>query len=318
LLKELGHEVIVANARRVALIAKNVKKSDEVDAELLARLARSDEKLLSPIEHCSKEHQKHMTVVRSRDALVRARTMLVNHVRGIVKSFGGRLPSTATRRFHKLEEHIPPELAPALSPVMATIRDFNTRIGELDGLIEELCREEHPETDLLRGVPGVGPVTALVFALAIGDPNRFKRNRDVGAYLGLVPRKRQSGDEDPQLRITRAGNVYMRRLLVNAAHYVLGPFGPDSKLRRFGLAIAARGGKRAKKRAVVAVARKLAVLLISLWKNGEIYESFPGTRTSGHGLPDEQISSPVGASAGPDICGGVAFARRSLCGQPLA
>lgn len=276
LLEELGHEVIVANARRVALISQNAKKSDEVDAELLARLARSDRTLLSPIVHRSLEHQKHLAVVRSRDALVRSRTMLVNHVRGVVKSFGGRLPSTATGRFHKIREQIPVELLPALAPLMEVIEETNTRIASLDREIEKLCDDAHPVTAGFREVPGVGPVTALVFALTIGDPVRFKHNRDVGAYLGLVPRRRQSGDDDPQLHITRAGNTYLRRLLVNAAHYVLGPFGPDSKLRRVGLAIAARGGKRARKMAVVAVARRLAVLLISMWKSGESYEPFPG------------------------------------------
>jgi len=274
LLKELGHEVIIANSRKVALISKSNHKSDERDAELLARLARSDRKLLYPVEHRSEECQQDMAVVGSRDALIRARTLLVNRVRGVVKSSGSRLKSTATSRFHKLADDVPEELQPAIDPLMKTIEELNNRIKELDKTIEELC-SKYPVTTVMRSIPGVGPVTALVFVLAIMDPNRFSKNRNVGAYLGLVPRKHQSSNEDPELRITRAGNTYLRRLLVNAAHYVLGPFGPDSALRSFGLAIAARGGKRAKKRAAVAVARKLSVLLNALWKSGEFYEPFP-------------------------------------------
>jgi transposase len=218
-----------------------------------------------------------------------------------VKSFGSRLPSTATERFHKLEKQIPTELIPALAPLMAEVQTINEHIASLDKEILKLCKESHPVTECLREIPGVGPVTALVFVLAIWDPSRFKRNRDVGSYLGMVPRRRQSGDEDPQLRITCAGNVYLRRLLVNAAHYVLGPFGPDSKLRRHGLAIAARGGKRAKKKAVVAVARKLAVLLLAMWKSPKTYEPFPETsrhslRISERDIPND-VALPAACSA---------------------
>lgn len=316
LLKEIGHDVIVANSRRVALISQNDNKSDRVDAELLARLARSDKKLLHPIEHRSVEQQKHMSVVRARDALVRSRTALVNHVRGSVKSFGGRLKSTATNRFHKLEGGIPKELVPALSPVMSLIEELNKKIASLEKEITKLGEESYPLTKILREIPGVGPVTALVFILAICDPSRFKHNRDVGPYLGLVPRKRQSGDNDPQLRITRAGNVYLRRLLVNAAHYILGPFGPDSNLRRYGFAIAARGGKLAKKKAAVAVARKLAVLMLAMWKNpAQEYELLREAPGSTRRRPDKQYASCNGASSGRDISNNVALpAARSAAG----
>jgi transposase len=302
LLKELGHKVIIANSRKVALISKSNHKSDGRDSELLARLARSDPKLLYPVEHSSEECQQDMAVVRSRDALVRTRTLLVNRVRGVVKSSGSRLKSTAASRFHKLVDDVPEELRPAIDPLMATIKEINNRIAELDKTIEGLCTK-YPVTEVMRSVPGVGPVTALTFVLAIMDPNRFSKSRDVGAYLGMVPRKHQSSDEDPELRITRAGNTYLRRLLVNAAHYILGPFGPDSALRRRGNAIAGRGGKRAKKRAAVAVARKLSVLLAAIWKSGEFYEPFPREAIEGRGRPKEVGDSEEGRVAGATFSG---------------
>jgi transposase len=146
------------------------------------------------------------------------------------------------------------------------------RIKDYDRKLQEICQEHYPETDLLRQVEGIGPLTALTFVLTIEDPYRFERSRSVGAYLGLVPATERSGDRDPQKRISKEGDEMLRKLLVSCAHYVLGAFGSDSDLRRHGQKIAARGGKNAKKRAVVATARKLAVLLHSLWVSGEVYE----------------------------------------------
>ena len=272
LLGELGHEVVVANPRKLRLIYQNEDKRDEVDAEMIARVARMDRKLLSPVVHRGEEAQAAMALVRSRDALVRARTMLVNHTRGTVKSTGERLRTCSAASFHRLGGELPQQLGSALQPVMVVVADLGQRIREIEREIERVSRESFPETALMRDIHGVGAVTALAYALAIEDPSRFPQTRAVGSYLGLVPRRDQSGERDPQLSITKTGNIYLRRLLVGAAHRILGPFGPDSDLRRFGLKKAAGGGKRAKKRAVIAVARKLAVLLLTLWKNGEVYE----------------------------------------------
>lgn len=273
LLTEVGHEVLVANARKLRLIYHNESKSDQLDAENLARLARVDPKLLHPIQHRDEESQETMAVLRSRQVLVEARAKLVNHVRGVVKSFGSRVKSCSTTCFHKkAAEQIPEGLRPALSAVLEVIADLTRKIGRYDQQIERLSEQRYPQTSLLREVPGVGPLTALWFVLTIGDPHRFRRSRCVGAYLGLRPRRSQSGDDDPELQITKTGDPELRRLLVNAAHYILGPFGPDTDLRRWGLALAARGRKNAKKRAVVAVARKLSVLLHALWLNAEVYE----------------------------------------------
>jgi len=130
-------------------------------------------------------------------------------------------------------------------------------------------------------VEGVGALTALTFVLTVGDPHRFEKSRSVGAYFGLVPATAQSGDRDPQKRISKEGDEMLRKLLVSSAHYILAPFGSDSDLRRHGEKIASRGGKNAKKRAVVAVARKLSVLLHSLWVSGEVYDPLRNARLSG-------------------------------------
>ena len=272
-LEECGHEMLVANARKLRLIYANKRKTDEVDAENLARLARLDPKLLYPLNHRGEGSQAHLAIIRSREALVSTRTQLVNHVRGAVKSFGARLPKCPARSFHKrAPEHIPEALRPALGPILETIGSLTERIRDYNRKLETVSEEHYPETELLRQVEGVGTLTALTFVLTLEDPHRFERSRSVGAYLGLVPASDRSGDRDPQKRISKEGDEMLRKLLVSGAHYVLGPFGSDSDLRRHGEKIAARGGKNSKKRAVVAVARKLAVLLHSLWISGEVYE----------------------------------------------
>jgi transposase len=184
------------------------------------------------------------------------------------------LPKCPAVSFHKrAAEHIPEALMPALGPILETIFSLTQRIREYDRKLETISKESYPETELLRQVEGVGPLTALTFVLTLEDPYRFAKSRSVGAYLGLVPAADQSGDRDPrEKRISKEGDEMLRKLLVGSAHYILGPFGSDSDLRRHGEKIASRGGKNAKKRAAVAVARKLAVLLHSLWVSGELYE----------------------------------------------
>jgi transposase len=272
-LEECGHEVLVANARKVRLIYANRRKTDEIDAENLARLARLDPKLLYPVEHRGEESQAHIALIRSRDALVGCRTQLVNHVRGAVKSFGARLPKCPAVSFHKrAAEHVPEALLPALGPILEQIASLTEGIRDYDQRLEAISLERYPETALLRQVEGIGPLTALTFVLTVGDPARFKKSRNVGAYLGLVPARDQSGDRDSQKHISKEGDEMLRRLLVGSAHYILGPFGSDSDLRRHGEKIASRGAKNSKKRAAVAVARKLAVLLHTLWVSGEVYD----------------------------------------------
>jgi transposase len=281
-LEGCSHEVLVANARKLRLIYANKQKTDEIDAENLARLARLDPKLLYPLKHRGEESQAHMAIIRSRQALVSARTQLVNHVRGAVKSFGARLPKCPARSFHnRAPEHIPEALWPALGPILETIGSLTERIREYERQLETISKEHYPETELLRQVEGIGPLTALTFVLTLEDPYRFERSRSLGAYLGLVPARDQSGDRDPQKHITKEGDEMLRKLLVGSAHYILGPFGSDSDLRRHGEKLASRGGKNAKKRAAVAVARKLSVLLHRLWMTGETYEPLYNARRHG-------------------------------------
>lgn len=273
LLEDGGHEVLVANARRVRLIAESDSKSDRTDAETLARLGRLDPALLKPIRHRGADAQLDLALIRARDALVQARTQLVNHVRGAVKAVGGRLPKCSTESFpRRVPVAIPAALRPALTPLLDVIATITTEVRGYDHQVEAVAMTRYPETAALRQVPGVGALTALSYVLTLEDPARFPKSRAVGSYLGLRPKQRDSGERAPALRITKAGDAFLRRLLVGSAHYILGPFGPDTDLRRWGLTLAARGGKNAKKRAVVAVARKLAVLLHRLWVTGDVYE----------------------------------------------
>lgn len=272
LLKKLGHRVTIANPRRLQLISKSDSKSDRTDAELLARLGKADVELLSPVKHRSEQAQAELAVAKARDLLVGTRTKLVNHVRGVVKSFGERLPRCAAESFvRKTQVLIPQALKLALDPVYNVLQSLEEQIKVHDRTIERIAKK-YPDVEILSQPCGVGVLTALVYLLTIDDKSRIKKSRTAGAFIGLRPRKDQSGDGDPQLRITKAGDPFLRRLLVNSANHVLGPFGKDSDLRRWGLELAKRGGKNARKRAKVAVARKLAVLMHSLWTTGEVYE----------------------------------------------
>jgi transposase len=220
LLEECAHEVLVANPRKTRLIYGERRKTDKLDAQKLARLARVDPELLYPIEHRGEDSQAYLALVHSREALVRSRTQLINHVRGTVKSFGARLPKCSAESFHKkVADQLPRELAEALKDVVATIASLTARIRDYDRRIERLSKERYPqETGLLRQqVAGVGALTALTFVLTLEDPRRFAKSRAVGAYLGLVPGKDQSGEQDPGKRISAEGDEMTRRLMVRAA-----------------------------------------------------------------------------------------------------
>jgi len=272
-LAALGCEVLVGNSRKLRVIWDSNDKADNRDANILARIARFDPKLLYPITHRGKQAQIDLEIVQARDNLVKNRTNLINHVRGSVKAQGERLLTCSTESFHKkVEDSMPDFLKETLTPIVKIIGQLTEQIKEYNRKIEQISKEQYPETELLRRIKGVGPVTALAFVLILEDPERFAKSRQVGSFIGLTPRRDQSGEIDKQLKITKAGNPLLRRLLVSAAQYLLGPFGEDCDLRRFGLRLSARGGKNAKRRAVVAVARKLSVLLHHLWRHGEIYE----------------------------------------------
>jgi transposase len=272
-LSGLGHETIVAHARNVRLIGESRRKDDRLDAQTLARLARIDPQLLSPVKHRSAKAQADLTVIRARAGLVRARTALVNTARGLAKSYGERLRGCNVRNMNpEKAEGLSPELQRALQPLLAGLESLSEQIREYNEQIENLAQERYPQVAVLKQIKGVGTLIALTFLLTLEDAHRFRKSRDVGCYLGLQPGRRNSGQSEPQMHISKEGDPYLRTLLVQGAHHILGPFGPDCDLRRWGLKLAERGGKSAKKRAIIATARKLAVLLHHLWVSGEVYE----------------------------------------------
>jgi transposase len=273
-LKRLGHEVIVANPRQLKWITASDSKNDPADARKLALLARADVRLLHPIEHRTAAQQAELGVIRARDAMVRARTLLVNMARSLAKGCGVRLPPSITKNFgERALACVPILLRPALRDALEQIDALSLTIQKYDQLIAELTAH-HPEIERLTSVTGVGRLTAMTFVLTLGNAERFAHSRDVAGYLGLRPKQRQSGDRDPQLGITKSGDGYLRKLLVQCAHHILGHYGKDSALRKWGLA-KSEGGKKATLRAIVGVARKLAVLLHRLWVTGEKYKPFP-------------------------------------------
>lgn len=273
LLASFGHEVIVANARQVKLITQSTRKDDKLDARTLARLARIDPELLRPIRHRSERAQLDLLQIRVRAELVEVRTSLINAARGLVKALGERLPKCDADHLGVEQlAGLPAALQEVLRPVLEEVESLTKRIHAYDERIEQIARKEYPETELLEQISGVGTLIALTFVLTVDDAERFQKSRDVGCYVGLRPKRSDSGESQPQLRITKEGDLYLRKLLVQGAHYILGRRGPDTDLPRWGRKLAARGGKNAKKRAVVAVARKLAILLHRLWVTGEVYE----------------------------------------------
>jgi transposase len=271
-LTQLGQEVIVANARSVQLISQSKRKDDRLDARTLARLVRIDASLLCPVRHRGAEAQAHLAIIRARDALVRTRTLLVNAARGLNHSESGYESAAQNKVGLNLAAELDPEIRTVVGPLLAEVETLNQRIAEYNSRIEKIAQEHYPEVGRLKKIKGVGTLIALTFVLTVDDPHRFRRSRDVGCYLGLRPGRRNSGNTEPQMHISKEGDSHLRRLMVQGAHYILGAFGEDCDLRRWGLKLAERGGKNAKKRAVIAVARKLAILLHKLWVSGEVYD----------------------------------------------
>jgi transposase len=300
-LSAMGFEVIVADARKLRVIATSYTKNDKNDAEILARLGRADRSIFSPVVHRGEQAQRDLAILKGRDVLVRHRAGLVNHVRGVMKGFGIKIRSCSCKTF-------PQACADALEDgdlvtvanVLETISHTSAEIEEIDRMINGMCgkRGGYPEAGRLQQIGGVGPLTALGFVLTVEKPSRLRHGpRSAGGYFGLVPKQRKSGDSDAQLRITKRGDAFVRRLLVNCAQYILGPFGPDTAMRRHGLRIAERGGKNAKKRAVVAVARKLAVTMASLWESGQDYVDFPGGKPPGTTTRKPETLGDCGATS---------------------
>jgi transposase len=284
LMEAMGHEVIVGNARKLKLISENNQKCDKVDARLLSQLGCLDGNWLHPVYQRSQATHSDLLVIRSREALVETRTALINHVRGTVKSFGCRVSECSSEAFaHVAQAEIPEALKPALSGVLETLDEINDQIYHYECQIRQMCDTKYREaTKCLTQINGVGPITALTFVLTIEDKSRFEKSRDVGPYLGLIPKMKQSGERNPLLGITKAGDELLRKLLVNCSHYILGQRGQDSDLRRWGLGLVRgaekKGTKGSRKLAAAAVARKLAVLMHRLWVTGAEYEALRNSK----------------------------------------
>jgi len=280
-LTKLGHETIVANSREIAYITRSTRKNDRLDARKLARLARVDVELLSPIRHRSEAAQADLAVLRARDLAVRQRTQAIVAVRAMVKSLGERLkPCAPERAGRALVAESREEIRRFAEPLLEVVEKLNASIDGYDQQMVEM-EKRYPEVELLKQVYGVGALIALTFTLTIDDPHRFRHSRDIGPFLGLRPKKRDSGKSQPELGISKEGDKMLRWLLVQAAHTILRKGAADSDLRSWGLAMMAHteaekkknGSKRSvRKKVVVAVARKLAVLLHHLWVSGEVYD----------------------------------------------
>lgn len=275
LVEHCGCTAHVGQPRKLRAIWDADDKSDERDARMLANLYGFKPSMIPSVQHRGEEVQVDLAMVKARKTLKSARQKLINHARCTVKSFGERLSGCGANSFaRKTWEEVPEALRSSLKGVFESIQTLSEQIKEMEREIQQLCTDRYSETEWLMQVPGVGPITALSFVLTLEDPNRFRKSRDVGPYLGLTPRRDQSGETDKQLRITKSGDKDLRCLLVNCATYILRETSPDCDLKRFGLRICERGGKRAKKTAKVAVARKLAVKLHRLWKDQARYEPF--------------------------------------------
>ena len=281
-LAALGHEVIVANPRKVKLITQSLKKNDRMDAEQLARLARVDPKLLAPIRHRGPQAQADLAIIRARAEVVDSRTKLINSARGLAKPMGDRLKSCdADYVKESLADGLSEATQQVIRPLLKSVEELTKQIGVYEKKIQEIAKR-YPETKVLKQVNGVGPLIALTYILTLEDAARFEHSRDVGPYLGLTRKLRDSGDSQPELGISKAGDKLLRRMLVQGAHCILRDGAEDCDLKEWGMkkvqlgagkpGVGKKSSKRRKKKAAVAVARKLAVLLHRLWVTGEVYD----------------------------------------------
>jgi len=276
LLTSFGHEVLVLDARHVKMISDGLYKDDRKDAFLLARMGREAPGLLKVVHHRALDHQHVLTLVRARACAVRGRTQVVNTLRGLLKPYGIRLPkhSKSSDFLLWMYDFVPPPVLKLIEPLLPLLQEFDIRVDEYDKQAKAMLPTFAPHAMKLTNVYGVGDLTVLYFVALIGDPKRFPKSRDVGAYLGLCRRRNDSGERASELRITKAGDPYMRALLSNCASHILGPFGKDCDLRAWGLKKAGAGSRVEKRKAKVAVARKLSVLLLTLLKSGKDYKPF--------------------------------------------
>lgn len=271
--RKMGFKTIIGNPGKIPSITKSNTKNDRNDARELARLALADPAMLHPVFLRDEVFQQMLRFHHARNMLISQRTQTINQIRGFAKSMGHRIECSSTERFHELgKAGWPRELEESAWPLMGSLKTINLKIRAYDKLIVRLA--ERPEfksmVERVRAVYGVGIIGSTVFVAAIGGrPDRFDHARDVGPYLGMTPKQDQSGDDDKQLHITHAGADIVRTALVECAGVVMMSNAKDTDLKLKGLRIAVRGGKIARKKARVAVARGLAVAMLALLKDPE-------------------------------------------------
>ena len=271
-IEECGHEVVVCAPRRVRMIAESTLKTDQIDAEVLARLGRIDHGFLGRVTHRGEEAQLLRANLTARSALVEARAKWINTVRGVLRGFGYRVSGGRSGTFHArcAKVLLPADLRAVIQPMLTQLEAVTEEIERLEEKLEEIATEI-PVVQHLQEIPGVGLIVALYFVLSVDDPGRFRRSRDVGVFFGLRPCLRGSGDVRHYGRITREGDPEMRRLLVQAAHGMMNTRTP-CRLQRWAAELELRRGKG---KATVALARKIAVLMHHLWVTGESFQAFP-------------------------------------------
>ena len=272
-----GCDAVIGNARKLRLISESSRKNDWNDAESIARLCRFDRKLFHPVTLRDGEHHRLYQLLRQRDALVSMRTALVNQLRGFAKAGGTMLPRRDARSFLSLRDSMPPEFLRDFKPLLKALEDLARRIAAAEAILGQFVRRHFRKMDeRLQTVPGVGPVASAAFIALVPDPGRFKSAREAGPYFGLVPKQDQSGDGHRPCRITHEGSPFMRKTLVNAANALLKKSARDTALKRFGERLSRRGqGKVARRKAKVALARKLAVTMLAMMRRGEDYRDAP-------------------------------------------
>lgn len=281
LLISIGHDVFTCNPRHLAAVSQNLQKSDQTDCEILARLLLTGKHLLKQVHHAKEDAMRDFLLIKSRRALVKSRTILINNSRGVVKSFGERIsPRLTADAFHKhAGETLKEDTLEKIEDLIEVIGKTTEQILKYEKSIKDLIKKKYPVAELLQSINGVGPLTSLAFILTIDDPNRFEKSRNVPVYLGLVPRRDQSGDKDKQLPITKAGSKLMRSLLLNCANYILSEKGEDNQIKRFGLKISGNGKSKARKnKAKVAVARKLCVIMHQIWITNKPFMAILGDK----------------------------------------
>jgi transposase len=275
-LRDAGAPLDCIHARRAAAALKlQTNKTDRNDAHGLAQLVRSG--WYEPVAMKSLETYRVRAVLSARDQLVRMITSMINKIRGLTKTFGIALgPGKGGSFDRSVRDAMPddPMLRDLFEGLLETLCALRTRRRAFDRQLEKIARAD-PNCRLLMTAPGVGPLTAIAFTGAVEDPKRFRRAQDVGAYLGLTPKRYQSGEVNIGGRISKCGDRLTRRLLFEAATVILYRTKTDSSLRTWGRAIAMRSGSW---KARVALARKLATVLLTMMRNGVCFE--PGAQSA--------------------------------------